>query len=626
MLRPPQALLASLLATTVVVTTALGWFGWRLVVQQRALDEQRVREQIEQRADVVAAAIRGRLAETGERLSGWLASPTTPLPTIDAAAIVTISPDGVAVAPAGGLPFVPAVDDPSSQAVVFDSIERIEFVQRQVASAADRYRELITHRDEHVRAGALLRLGRVLRKMGDLAGALEAYRQLAALGATRTDGLPAELAGLGGQRVALLATGDDEGARRVAAQIAQGLDSGRWLITRGTAELYRDEVGSGPRPESWALANALSDVWLESSGRLPSRGQHLLATHARTVMVLWRTGGQRTVLLAALAERFLASLTADGTAWQLADADGLPPPGDVPEAAPSVTRVIGGSEYPLTLRLWATAPLAPGARSSQSPLIAMTLAMLVFLWGATYFMARAIRRESDVARLQSDFVAAVSHEFRSPLTTIRQMAEMLQMGRLQTEDRRRTYYEVLAGEAARLQRLVETLLNFGKMEAGAERYHFSDVDAAALVRGIVTDLEAQARAAGQQIAISSPTSGPRVRADESALAVALRNLIDNALKYSPRDTIVAVDLRAEEDRAAISIVDHGPGIPRTEQEAIFRKFVRGRAALAANVKGTGVGLSMVRQIVAAHGGEIRLDSEPGRGSTFSVLLPLSHEI
>ncbi len=618
----PNALLVSLLATTVVVTTALGWFGWRLVVQQRALDEQRVREQLEQRADLVAAAIRGKLAETGERLSSWLASPVTPLPAIDAAVIFTAGPDGVVVAPESALPFVPE-DDHSPPLGVFDSIEVVEFGQQQLASAADKYRQLVDHREKAVRAGALLRLARVLRKTNDFPGALDAYRRLAALGATRTDNLPAELAGLGGQRVALLAMGDHEDARRVAAQIEEGLDSGRWLITRGTAEVYRDEVGVSPRPNPWKLANALSNVWREAGGQLPSRGQRVFSTDGGSVLVLWRSGGERTILLAAFAERFLAPLAPDGMAWRL-DADDLPPSGDVPGAARSASRVIGGSEYPFTLRLWSTAPLAQRVQS-EPLLIAMTLAMLAFLWGATYFMARAIRRESEVARLQSDFVAAVSHEFRSPLTTIRQMAEMLQMGRLQHEDRRRTYYGVLAAEAARLQRLVETLLNFGKMEAGAERYLFSEVDAAALVRGIVTDLEPQARAAGQQIAMSAPPSGPRVRADESALAVALRNLIDNALKYSPRDATVSVDLRAEQDLAAISIVDHGPGIPRAEQEAIFRKFVRGRAAMAANVKGTGVGLSMVRQIVAAHGGEVRLDSEPGRGSTFSVLLPLSHE-
>jgi signal transduction histidine kinase len=99
--------------------------------------------------------------------------------------------------------------------------------------------------------------------------------------------------------------------------------------------------------------------------------------------------------------------------------------------------------------------------------VAIVGAAVLFLWSATYFMARAMRREADVARLQSDFVAAVSHEFRSPLTTIRQMAEMLEMRRIDDDTRRHRYYSVLAGEAARLQRLVETLLDFGRMEARA---------------------------------------------------------------------------------------------------------------------------------------------------------------
>jgi signal transduction histidine kinase len=236
-------------------------------------------------------------------------------------------------------------------------------------------------------------------------------------------------------------------------------------------------------------------------------------------------------------------------------------------------------------------------------------------------MARAIRQEAAVARLQSDFVAAVSHEFRSPLTTIRQMAEMLEMDRLPTEERRHEYYRVLAGEAARLQRLVETLLNFGRMEAGAERYQFVDVDAAALVRAVVHDIEPQAHDAGTQVEISGMDAGMCVLADESALSVALRNLIDNAIRYSPSGSTVWVQLKNERDRAAICVVDQGVGIPRAEQHAIFRKFVRGRAAIDANVKGTGVGLSIVQQIVLAHGGEIRLDSETGRGSTFTVLLP-----
>src|SRR6185295_4484693 len=97
----------------------------------------------------------------------------------------------------------------------------------------------------------------------------------------------------------------------------------------------------------------------------------------------------------------------------------------------------------------------------------------------------------------------------------------------------------------------------------------------------------------------------------------------NAMKYSPDQSTVRVRWRQDDDRAAISVADHGVGIPRSEQQTIFRKFVRGRAAIDANIKGTGLGLSMVEQIVMAHGGEIRLDSEPGRGSTFTLVLPVA---
>jgi len=261
-------------------------------------------------------------------------------------------------------------------------------------------------------------------------------------------------------------------------------------------------------------------------------------------------------------------------------------------------------------------------QSNRSVLLSMMAAMLVFVWGASYFIARAIRREAEVSRLQSDFVAAVSHEFRSPLTTVRQMAEMLETDRLPTEERRHKYYRIIASEAARLQRLVETLLNFGRLEAGAERYQFADVDAATLVREVVREIEPQAREAGKHIEVSGPDAGIRLRADASALAVALRNLLDNAIKYSPSDSTVQVQWKQENNRAAICVADRGVGIPASEQQVIFRKFVRGRAAIDGNVKGTGVGLSMVQEIVLAHGGEIRLDSETRRGSSFTLLLPL----
>jgi signal transduction histidine kinase len=462
--------------------------------------------------------------------------------------------------------------------------------------------------------------------MRDFAAALETYRQLTALGAVRIDNLTAELTGLTGQRATHVALADHEQANEVARLILRGLDGGRWLIARGPAELYREPFTES-RPESWTLAAALSDVWRDTDGRLPARGQRVSArSHptASSVLVLWRSNGPVSAALVASADRFFELPAAAPAAWQLTDPEGRVISGRATAPPRSLVRVIGNSDYPWTLHTWMDPAAVPAARNSRTILLAMMGAMLVFVWGASYFMARAIRREAAVARLQSDFVAAVSHEFRSPLTAVRQMAEMLDADRVPSDGRRRKYYRLLAAEAARLQRLVETLLNFGRMEAGAERYRFVDLDAAALVREIVDDIQPAARESGKAIDIDGPGVDIRIRADESALSVALRNLIDNAIKYSPGRPTVWVRWRKEHDYAAICVVDQGVGIPRSEQRSIFAKFVRGRAALEANIKGTGVGLAIVQQIVAAHGGEIRVESEPGRGSTFTLLLPVAH--
>ena len=619
MLRPPQSLLAALLATTVVITAALGWAGWRLLNQQRAIDEQRAREQVEGAADASAADIRGKLAEAGDRLSEWLSNPRAAPPFVGGAVVVAIGPDAVQVMPPDGLPFVPVADEASARATFFAAVEPEEFGGNPLA-AAKHYRALSRHRDPEVRAGALLRLGRVLRKAHDFQDALAVYEQLGALGGVRTDDLAAELAGLDGQRAALIALGDRQRAQRVAEQLAQGLDRGQWRISRGMAEFYRDAIGASARPDSWRLAGALSDVWRDANGQLPIRGQRVFAETTPTVLVMWRSSGTYSTALAAFVDKFLPLASAGPLAWQLVDPEGRAIAGGTAAPSQSVTRIIGNAEYPWTLHLWAASP-ALGTASNRATLAAMMSAMLIFVWGAAYFMARAMRREAAVARLQTDFVAAVSHEFRSPLTSLRQMAEMLQSDRVPSEERRRTYYRLLAGEAGRLQRLVETLLNFGKMEAGADRYQFVDLDAAALVRNVVDEIEPQARDAGKAIQMDALGADVHVLADHSALSVALRNLIDNAVKYSPGQPAVWVRCAQENGHAAISVEDRGVGIPRAEQQAIFRKFVRGRAAIDANIKGTGVGLSMVEQIVAAHGGEIRVDSEPGRGSTFTIVLP-----
>jgi signal transduction histidine kinase len=244
----------------------------------------------------------------------------------------------------------------------------------------------------------------------------------------------------------------------------------------------------------------------------------------------------------------------------------------------------------------------------------------VFLVVVTYFIARAIRREVAVSQLQTDFVNAVSHEFRSPLTAMRQMSEILAFGRVPNEEKRQKFYDTLLGETQRLQRLVETLLNFNRMEAGARRYRLEAIDAVKVVEDVVAEFEPQVAASGRRIELTKAISPIPIRADAEALALAVSNLIDNALKYSPGQPAIWVECGREGDAVAIRVRDKGMGIPAAEQATIFQKFVRGSEAVAAQVKGTGVGLSMVRHIVRAHGGRVRVQSTPGEGSTFSIEL------
>jgi signal transduction histidine kinase len=230
-----------------------------------------------------------------------------------------------------------------------------------------------------------------------------------------------------------------------------------------------------------------------------------------------------------------------------------------------------------------------------------------------------------VARLQADFVAAVSHEFRTPLTAVRQLAELLVKGRVSSDARRQQFYETLLYESERLQRLVDGLLNFGRMEAGQMRYRFESVDPETFVREIVSDFEREVAGRGYRIELHGDGSLPPIRADRESLARVFWNLLDNAVKYSPENRTVWVDLAnagPASRRLAVRVRDQGIGIPAAEQKEIFRKFVRGTASKDASIQGTGVGLAMARQIVAAHGGDIFVESQLGEGSVFTVLLPV----
>jgi two-component system phosphate regulon sensor histidine kinase PhoR len=160
------------------------------------------------------------------------------------------------------------------------------------------------------------------------------------------------------------------------------------------------------------------------------------------------------------------------------------------------------------------------------------------------------------------------------------------------------------------------------MEAGALRYHFEPLNLGRLTRDVVDEFENVAASSGHEITIGVDPKLPNVYADPEALGQALWNLLDNAIKYSPGRPAVRVDVEQEGDFAAIRVHDEGLGIAQQEQKQIFRKFFRGSAADSTHLKGAGIGLAMVDYIVRAHRGRIRVESEPGKGSAFTILLKL----
>jgi len=177
-------------------------------------------------------------------------------------------------------------------------------------------------------------------------------------------------------------------------------------------------------------------------------------------------------------------------------------------------------------------------------------------------------------------------------------------------------------DSARLQRLVESLLDFGRMESGAREYRMERVDLTGLLRALAGEFSAEAAAAGYDVETSLKSEGAEVSADREALARAAWNLLDNAVKYSPSHKTVWLSSAIVDGRVEISVRDRGVGVSPEDRRRIFDKFARGANAMATGAKGTGLGLAMVQHIVTAHGGDVRVDSAPGAGSTFTIALPL----
>jgi signal transduction histidine kinase len=254
--------------------------------------------------------------------------------------------------------------------------------------------------------------------------------------------------------------------------------------------------------------------------------------------------------------------------------------------------------------------------------LAVGLGILGLLAGSIVLVIGAAQRQQRLARQQMDFVAAVSHELRTPLAVIRSAGENLADGVIADEDQVRRYGSLIGAEGRRLSDMVERVIEFaGINRAGAPRPR-TPVDVSRLIAEAVSALDAEARERDVSVIVAASSPLPLVAGDAGAIRSALQNIVGNGIKYSPAGgrVDVAADLRGRS--VVVTVTDRGIGIDREELPHIFKPFFRGRRAVDAQIRGAGIGLSIVRQVVDAHAGSVAVDSAPGEGTRIALALPV----
>nr|HLK67199.1 HAMP domain-containing sensor histidine kinase [Bryobacteraceae bacterium] len=298
----------------------------------------------------------------------------------------------------------------------------------------------------------------------------------------------------------------------------------------------------------------------------------------------------------------------------------IAPPGDTPAGE----SILAGPLLPgwrISLALLDTDPSALLARRRMVSYLWIGYLVIAATMLAGLLASQSYRRQLRLARLKTDLVAAVSHELKTPLASMRLLVDSLLDDPKADAQKTRDYLELISKENLRLSRLIENFLTFSRLDRNRQKFDFQTAQPREIVRAALEASGERFQADACQLAVVVGSGLPAIRADEDALVTVLLNLLDNAYKYTAKEKRIELRAFSREGRVVFAVEDNGIGIPPREQKRIFRRFYQVDRRLSRDVGGCGLGLSIVDFIVRAHGGTVEVTSQPGVGSTFCVILP-----
>ncbi|MBU0881265.1 MAG: HAMP domain-containing histidine kinase [Candidatus Omnitrophica bacterium] len=300
---------------------------------------------------------------------------------------------------------------------------------------------------------------------------------------------------------------------------------------------------------------------------------------------------------------------------------GGPPPKDL--GAPVLRKSMRGISY--IIAVYEKYPVLIKGLEERKHRLTSYMAVIIFsalfVLCGSFFTLSALSREWRLTELKSEFVASLSHDLRRPLTSIRMFSEMLKTGSVQSEEKKREYYNIISGESEQLTNMANNILDFSRIERGRKRYEFKNEDITAIIRATIERFKSYMAHESCKVTLNMEPGIPPIKIDADSIAQAITNLLTNAFNYSPFDKEITVNVVKRPKEVAIEVIDNGLGIPRSERKKIFRRFYRVESK-DTNVEGSGLGLTLVKYAAEAHHGKVVVESKEGSGSKFLLILPM----